>query len=555
MISTKVSARPTWREWTGLLLLALPLFMIGSDLTVMFLAMPAVTADLAPSTTQTLWIMHIGQFVSAGLVITMGWLTGRVGHKRLLLVVMALYGSASMLAAFAPNPETLLVARVLMGAAAAAATPAAISILRSMFTSAKHFGIAFAVVMGAVSVGGALGPPMGGLLLGYFWWGAVFLINVPVAALVLIAGLWIFPRTRETTRDRIDLISVALSMAAVLLVVFGLQEIADRGLSVPYVLAAVAGVGFGAWFIRRQRRIDNPLLDLSLFAIRALRICAIAFVISSAAFVAVDFVLVQYLQIVIGVPTTQLGLMLAIPGVAAIIGTALTPPLARRIAPSKLMAAGVCISLVGALLIITALLVTPHLTALLIAGTTIVAAGVIPLGLLGAQLIVTSPPKERAGSAVAIQDISGNMGAALGMAFIGSLAMAVYGRVLNVTAPAGVSDADLDAAAQSPGGAVAVAENLGGRAGQDLLTAAQEALSWGTVAAYIAAVVLGIATIVLILRGLKGIQLPSDAADEPAPEASASEVALGAPATTPESQPPITPAEMPINQELRRTQP
>lgn len=554
MTAPTIPAQPTWREWTGLVLLALPLFMIGSDLTVMFLAMPAVTADLAPSTTQALWIMHIGQFVAAGLVITMGWLTGRLGHKRLLLVAMALYGGASMLAAFAPNPETLLVARVMMGAAAAAATPAAIAMLRSMFTSAKHFSVAFAVVMGAVSVGGALGPPMGGLLLGYFWWGSVFLINVPVAALVLIAGLWLFPRTRKTARDRIDLTSVALSMAAVFLVVFGLQEIADQGLSVPYVLAALAGIGLGAWFVRRQRRIDNPLLDLSLFAIRALRICATVFVISSAAFVAVDFILIQYLQIVIGVSTTGLGLMLAIPGAAAILGTALTPVLARRITLSHLMAAGVGVSLVGALLIMTALLLTPQLTVAFIAGTTIIAVGVIPLGLLGAQLIVASPPKERAGSAVAIQDISGNMGAALGMAFIGSLAMAVYSRVLNVTAPTGVTDADLDAATQSPGGAVATAEHLGGHAGSALLTAAQGALSWGTVAAYIAAVALGIATIALILRGLKGIQLPSDAADGPTPETSGPE-ALGVPATTPEPQRATTPAEMAINEELRRTHP
>ncbi|MDS2172386.1 MFS transporter [Nesterenkonia sp. CL21] len=496
-------------------MLALPMFMMATDFTVMFMAMPAVTADLGPSTTQTLWIMHIGEFVAAGLVITMGWLVGRTGPRLLLLTTMGLYGLSSALAAFASNPETLLLARVLIGAAAAAASPAAIAMLRSMFTSAKHFGIAFAVLMGVFSAGGALGPPMGGMLLEYFWWGSVFLVNVPVAAVVLIAGFWLFPRVSDRTTDRIDMTSVVLSLAAIMLVVFGLQEIADQGVSVLSAMATIAGIGLGAWFIRRQRRVDNPLLDLNLFSVRALRIAAIAYVLSSLAFVAVDFVLVQYLQIVTGVPTAQLGLMLAAPGLAAIVGTALTPPLARRLAPSHLMAAGLVISLIGAMTIITAIPLAAHMTWLFILGTTAMAFGFTPLMLLGAQLMVTSAPKERSGSAVAIQDVSAGLGGAVGMAFIGSLAMAVFSRVLAGRAPDAVSATDLEAATQSPGGAIAVAESIGGSTGQDLATVAQEALSWGTVAAYTTAVALGIATIVLILRGLRGVELPSDT-DKPA---------------------------------------
>ncbi|ASR39704.1 hypothetical protein BAY61_27205 [Prauserella marina] len=512
---TTAPERPTWREWTGLVLLALPLFMMATDFTVMFMAMPAVTADLVPSTTQTLWIMHIGEFVGAGFVITMGWLTGRIGPRFLLLAAMGLYGLASALAAFASNPETLLAARVLIGVAAGASTPAAMAMLRSMFTG-KQFGIAFAVLMGAFTVGGALGPPIGGLLLEHFWWGSVFLINVPVAALVLTGGLLLFPRGGERTADRIDMPSVALSITAVMSVVFGLQEIADQGVSVPYVLVTLAGFGLGAWFIRRQRRLDNPLLDLKLFSIKALRVTVSAFVLSSLAFVAVDFLLVQYLQLVTGVPTSRLGLLLAVPGIAAILSTIVTPPIARRFAPSHIMASGLVIALGGALAIITSILVVPHQTWLLISGTTAIAFGVNPLMLLGAQLIVTSAPRKQAGSAVAIQDIGAGLGGAFGMALIGSLAMAVFGRVLNGRAPSDVSAADLEAATQSPGGAMTVAEGLRGDTGDGMITVTQEALSLGTVAAYATAVLLGVATIVFVLRGLRGVQLPSVAeADDP----------------------------------------
>ncbi|MDS2172387.1 MFS transporter [Nesterenkonia sp. CL21] len=513
MTAPTTSAQPTWREWTGLALLALPMFMMLTDFTVMFMVTPSVAADLGPSTTQMLWIVHVGEFVAAGLVITMGWLVGRLGHKQMLLASMALYGLASALAAFAANPETLLVARVLIGAAAAAASPAAIAMLRTMFTSANHYGIAFAVIMGAFSAGVAFGPPMGGVLLEYFWWGAVFLVNVPVAAVVLLAGFWVFPRASERTEEKIDITSVVLSLAAVIAVVFGLQEIADQGASAPYVFAVAVGIALGVMFVRRQRRVTNPLLDLNLFSVRPLRVAAIAFMLSSMAFVAVDFILVQYLQIVTGIPTAQLGLMLAIPGIAAVLGTLVTPMLARRLAASSVIAIGLVVSLAGAGLVMATIAFAPSMVALFIASTTMVAFGVSPLRLIGAQLIVTSAPKKQAGSAVAVQDISAGFGGAMGMAFIGSLAMAVFSRVLGSDAPAGVSRNSLDAASQSPGGGVAVAENIGGSAGQQLLVSVQGAWSMGTLAAYTAALALGLVTLVLIWRGLRGVELPTDDQD------------------------------------------
>lgn len=541
------ASRPTWREWSALLLLALPLFMMATDFTAIFLAMPAIAADVTPSTTQLLWIVHIGELIAAGFVITMGWLTGRIGPRALLLIAMGLYGLASALAAFSPNAETLLVARVLIGLATAAASPAGIALLRSLFSSAKHFGIGFAVVMGAFSVGGALGPPLAGLLLEYFWWGSVFLVNVPVAAVALLGGLWLFPRASDRTTDRIDMTSVVISMAAVMLAVYGLQNIADRGISVPYALTIIAGLVLGWWFIRRQRRIENPLLDLDLFSVRVLRILAIVFVTSQVAFMAVDFVLVQYLQVVAGISTAPLGLLLAIPATAAIIATALTPALTRRFFPATVMTVGMGVAVLGTITILVALAVAP-VTPLFAVGMTIVSLGVSPPMVVGAQLMVTSVTKRQAGPAAAIQDIAASLGAAVGIVVLGSLAMSVFNQSLRATAPEDLSESAVDAASESPGGAVGVAESIGGGTGQELLRAAQDALSWGTAAAYLGALIIGVATMVM-LRGLRGVELPDDDADEkvPAHKTSTPEVTLSAAATTVHPQSVAKPADTTAN--------
>lgn len=512
-----VPKRITRRAWTGLVLLTLPMLMMATDMTMMFLVMPPLTADLTPSTTQTLWIMHVGEFAAACLVITMGWLTDRIGPRTLLLAAMALYGIASGQAAFAPTPETLLAARILIGVATAAVTPAGFTMLRSMFTNARHFGIAVAVMMGTFSVGGALGPPMGGMLLEHFWWGSVFLINVPVAALVLLTGFWVFPRVRGTKEGRIDMTSVVLSTASVILVVMAMQEIADQGPSIPHTLAGVVGLGLGVWFVRRQKNVDNPLLDLGLFAIRTLRITLMVFVLVALAFMAVDLVLVQYLQIVAGVPTGRLGLMFAVPGIAAIVGTVVTPILARRFAPAHLMATGLTVSLTGTLMIMGSIPWAPHLAWPLVAGTTLISFGIPPTTVLGAQLVVTSAPGGSSGSAVALQDIGAGLGAATGMALTGSIAMAVFGRGVEAGVPEGISDTELDTATQTPTGAVAVAQELGGDTGGALLVTALEAWSWGTVAAHAAVFVLGLMTLVVAIRGLRGAKMPDDDSDTDRP--------------------------------------
>ncbi|MEU6698683.1 MFS transporter [Pseudonocardia sp. NPDC046786] len=536
---TAVPGHPRWREWVGLVLLALPLFMMATDFTVMFLVMPAVAADLGPSATQMLWIVHVGQFIAAGLVITMGRLTDKVGHRTLLLWAVVLYGAASALAAFSPNSETLVMARLLVGVATGAASPPTFAIVRSLFTGARHYGTAFAVIIGAFFVGKTLGPPLGGLLMEFFWWGSVFLVNVPVALLVLLGGVWLFPRGERNPNVRVDLVSVSLSIVAIVTIVFGLQEIAAQGLSAVYLLPVVIGLVLGALFLRRQNRIADPLLDLSLFRIRTLWVAAAVLFLSDLAFVPIDLTLVQFLQVVAGVPIGWLGLLLATPGIAALLGTSLTPVLSRRIQPSHLIFGGIMIAVLGATLVVVTLLIAPGLVASFVVATTLISLGVSPLMVLGSQMIVTAAPRDRAGSAVAIQDIGTGLGGATGMALVGSLSMAVFSRTLVSEAPAAVSDLDLDVATHSPGGGVAVAERIDGRVGQDLLTAVQHAWSMGTMAAAATAVIIGAVMAVLVLRGLRGVTLPTDSSGDmpgqatPAPEPASDATTMASPAPGP----------------------
>lgn len=501
--------RPTWRHWAALLLLGLPMFMMATDFTAIVLAVPPLAADLEPSATQLLWVVHVGELVAAGTLITMGWLTGRIGPRTLLLAALVLYGTGSALAAFAPNAETFLAARVLIGAATAAASPATYAMLRWLFTSARDYSVAFAVVMGAFPVGAALGPPLTGLLLEHFWWGSVFLINVPVASVAVLGGLWLFPGATERTTERIDITSVVVSIAAVMLTVFGLQEVADKGLSLTYVLSVSGGVMLGWWFIRRQRRIDNPLLDLNVFAYRVLRISVIFFLLLPLAFMAADFILIQHLQIVVGVSTGTLGLVLAIPGFASIAATALTPVLTARFTPATVMTVGTGTGVLG--LVVILLAVTTHpVTWLFAVGMTIAALGASPTMVLGAQLMLTSVSKMQTGPVAAVQDISASLGNAVGIMVLGSLSMSIFSRTVNSDAPEAVSEAELDAAAESPGAAAAIAGDVGGRTGEHLLSVVHDAWSWATVATYTAAAVIGVLMMVVIGRGLRGIHLPSD---------------------------------------------
>jgi DHA2 family multidrug resistance protein-like MFS transporter len=247
------------RAWIGLAAIAVPCLLYSMDLTVLHLAVPALTRDLRPSSAQHLWIIDIYGFLVAGSLITAGTLGDRIGRRRLLLIGAAIFGAASVLAAFSTSAEMLIATRALLGLAGATVAPSTLSLIRNMFLDDHERRVAVSVWIMSFSVGGAIGPLIGGILLEYFWWGSVFLISVPVMALLLVVGPRFLPEYKDPNAGKPDLVSAALSLAAVLTMIFGLKQIAQSGAQPVAIVSIVIGAVLGVVFVRRQMTLADPL--------------------------------------------------------------------------------------------------------------------------------------------------------------------------------------------------------------------------------------------------------------------------------------------------------
>jgi len=269
MTENVTGARAGRREWIGLAVLALACLLYSMDLTVLNLALPAISTDLEPSSAQLLWIVDVYGFVLAGSLITMGTLGDRIGRRRLLLIGAVAFAAASVLAAMSTSAEMLIASRALLGLAGATLAPSTLSLIRNMFLDPGQRTVAIGVWITSFSAGAVIGPPLGGLLLEFFWWGSVFLLALPVMALILVLGPVLLPEFKDPDAGRLDLVSAALSLAAVLAVIYGLKQVAQDGLEWSPALSIAAGLGLGALFVRRQQRLADPLIDLRLFRVPA----------------------------------------------------------------------------------------------------------------------------------------------------------------------------------------------------------------------------------------------------------------------------------------------
>ncbi|MQA07768.1 MAG: MFS transporter [Pseudonocardiaceae bacterium] len=490
------------REWIGLAVLALPTLLLSLDMSVLFLALPHLSADLGASSTQSLWIMDIYGFMIAGFLVTMGTLGDRIGRRKLLLIGAATFGVVSVLAAYSVSAEMLIVTRALLGIAGATLMPSTLALISNMFRDPKQRAVAISVWMSCFLVGTAVGPLIGGAMLELFWWGSVFLLGVPVMVLLVVAAPMLLPEYRDTAAGKLDLRSVALSLATVLPIIYGLKEVAKDGFGTVPSLAIVVGVAVGVVFVRRQRRLADPLLDLRLFGNRTfsttLGSMLFAGVIMGGTFLFIPL----FLQMVEGLSPLRAGLWLVPQCLAMIASSLLAPHLARRFRPAYVMSAGLVIAAIG-LLLLTQVNSVGGLT-FLVAGFLLASVGIALPTALGTDLVVGSAPPEKAGSAASMSETSGEFGIALGIAALGSIGTAVY-RDQMVVPPSVPGDA-AEAAKESINGAVSVAEQLPASLAADLLAPAREAFTAGlNIVAVLGAVVfIAVAVpVALVLRHIR----------------------------------------------------
>ncbi|HEX4705276.1 MAG TPA: MFS transporter [Pseudonocardiaceae bacterium] len=486
------------REWIGLAVLALPTLLIALDIGVLFLALPHLSADLGATGTEQLWITDIYGFMLAGFLITMGTLGDRIGRRRLLLIGAAAFGGASILAAYSTSPGMLIVARGVLGIAGATLGPSTLALISNMFTDGRQRGLAISL-WGACQFGGAaLGPVIGGLMLSHFWWGSVFLLGVPVMVVLLVAGPVLLPEYRNAGAGRIDPVSVLLSLVAVLAVVYGIKELAagDDATPLPAALAIVVGVVSGVLFLRRQRRLADPLVDLRLLAKPQIRVVLAAMALGSGALAGTSLLTTQYVQSVVGLSPALAGVWQAPTGLGIAFGVLVSPALVAKVRPTTAIVAGLCVSAV-ALVLLTRLDGGGGL-ALVVVCIALVAFGVGPLFALGTGLVVGTAPPAKAGSVAALSETSNVLGSTLGLALLGTVGTAVYRDHLAHAAPPDVPAAAIATARQTIGGAAAVVRQLPSRPGADLLDTARIAFTNGlTVVATIGAVlVVGVALLV-----------------------------------------------------------
>ncbi|GAA2225131.1 MFS transporter [Streptomyces amakusaensis] len=464
------------REWAGLAVLALPTMLLSMDISVLYLALPSLGADLGAGSTQQLWIMDIYGFLLAGFLVTMGTLGDRIGRRKLLLIGAAAFGIASVAAAYSTSPEMLIVTRALLGVAGATLMPSTLALISNMFADAGQRGAAIAVWAMCMMAGGALGPVVGGVLLEQFWWGSVFLMGVPIMLLLLVTGPVLLPEFRDEDAGGLDLVSVVLSLAAVLPVIYGFKELAAEGLGggvLPWVAMAV-GLVAGAVFLRRQGRIDNPILDVKLFRNRAFA-AALGIMLFGGAALGGTFLLVsQYVQSVEGLSPAAAGWWLVPVGVSIAIGAMVSPAIAQKVRPGTTIAVGLALSVVG-FIMLTQVDAGSGL-GLLVPGIAVIYFGAGPAVALGVDLVVGSAPPEKAGSAASMSETSNHLGIAMGIAAFGSIGSAVYHS--EVAVPESLGGEAAKAAEESVAGAVAAADGLS-QGGAALLDSAREAFTSG----------------------------------------------------------------------------
>ncbi|MDQ0645306.1 MFS transporter [Microbacterium murale] len=484
------------RAWLALVVLMLPVLLVSVDNTVLSFALPEIAIALAPSGAEQLWIIDAYPLVLAGLLVTMGTLGDRFGRRRMLLIGSTGFAAVSVLAAFAPTAALLIAARALLGFFGAMLMPSTLSLLRSIFQNRDQRRMAIAVWASAFSAGSALGPIVGGFLLEHFAWGSVFLIAVPVLIPLLVGAPLLVPESRDPAPGRIDPISIALSMATMIPVVYAIKAVAVDGITVAAVLWALLGVAMGWLFVRRQLRAKTPMLDMALFRRGSFSGAILVNLLSVVALVGFLYFVPQHLQLILGLSPMMAGIAL-VPGMLAVIVAGLSVvPVSRRVPPHILVPSALAFSVVGYLLV--AFTTAGHGALPLILAFVVLGIGIGAAETISNELILSSAPAAKAGAASAVSETAYELGAVLGTAVLGGIITAFYRSALVV--PEGVPSGVAEAARETLAGAYTAAQDLPDPLGSALWEAAASAFDSGVLVTSLigAVLVVGAGTIAAV---------------------------------------------------------
>ncbi|MCF6387644.1 efflux MFS transporter LfrA [Mycobacterium sp. MBM] len=511
-MTTQSATPPTTtprRSWVALAVLTLPVMLIAIDNTVLAFALPAIAEDFRPPASTQLWIVDVYSLVLAALLVAMGSLGDRIGRRRLLLIGAGGFAIVSAVAAFAPTAEMLVLARAILGFFGAMLMPSTLSLIRNIFTEASARRLAIAIWASCFTAGSTLGPIVGGALLEHFHWGSVFLIAVPILLPLLILAPKLVPESRDPNPGPLDLISVALSFVAMLPLVWAIKTAAHDGLSVLIVIAVVVGLSAGVLFVRRQNRRPIPMLDMELFRYGPFTSSVLANFLSIVGLIGFIFFVSQHLQLVLGLSPLEAGLVTLPGAVVSMIAGISVVKAAKRFSAQTLIVFGLVFVAAGFIMI---LLFRHDLSvAAIIVSFIVLELGVGVSQTISNDTIVASVPAAKAGAASAVSETAYELGAVVGAATLGTIFTAFYRA--NVQLPAGLTHTQAGDAAESIGGATAVARELPASTAERLLTSAHTAFDSGIAptATLAATLVLAAAVIVIVaFRRSPAVPLPGD---------------------------------------------
>lgn len=480
------------REWIGLAVLALGAFMYVMDLTVLHLAVPTLSEELHPTSSQLLWIIDIYGFMVAGFLITMGTLGDRIGRRKLLLIGAAAFGFFSVLAAFSKSAEMLIICRALLGIAGATLGPSTLSLIFSMFKDPQQRSRAIGIWISAFSAGSAIGPILGGLLLAHFWWGSVFLLAVPVMALLLLLGPIVLPEYKDSKAGKLDLFSAIMAISSVLAIIYGLKQIAQEGIQGPALGVIIAGALLCIFFVRRQLHLKDPMLDIKLFVLPAFRAALVVNFLAVLVAIGYFLFVAQYLQLVLSLTPLEAGLWSVPSAIGFIIGSNAAPRIVSKIRPEYMIAGCLFVAAVG--LAILTQVTNFNGLAVVVLASVVISLGLGPVFGLTTELIVGSAPPEKAGAASGISETASELGGALGISLLGSIGVAVYRSTILHQLPKEIPYEAAMIAKDTLGGAVSVAHQLPPALGAIVLEISRTAFVQGMqIAAFISMILAVIA--------------------------------------------------------------